>query len=143
LLLQESAAGDNIKFHREMDPSIPLMLGDEERLKQLFLNLIKNAVEALPNGGTVGISSRVLQDYRISGSEEKSSKMVAIEITDNGVGIPKDELERIFRPYYTLKSNGTGLGLAVCHKIVAEHSGSIKVRSDGGETRFTVILPTS
>ncbi|MCL2760364.1 MAG: ATP-binding protein [Desulfuromonadales bacterium] len=143
LLLQESAVGDDIKFHREMDPSIPLMLGDEERLKQLFLNLIKNAVEALPQGGTIGVSNRVLQDYRISGSEEKSSKMVIVEITDNGVGIPKEELERIFRPYYTLKSNGTGLGLAICHKIVVEHSGSIKVRSGEGETKFTVILPTS
>jgi two-component system nitrogen regulation sensor histidine kinase GlnL len=143
LLLQKRAVTKTkITFVQQFDPSIPPILADEGRLTQLFLNLIKNAVEALGEDGQVRVASRVLSDYSMTQKGERRARMVAIEIEDNGQGIDKDVLEHLFTPFYTTKAKGTGLGLAICQKIVTEHRGMIKVESEIGKgTAFTIMLP--
>lgn len=143
IILQKRAVeGMRVSFQQQFDPSIPPILGDEERLTQLFLNLIKNAVEAVGEDGIVRVSSRVLADYRMTQAGERGMRLVAVEVADDGPGIAKEQLEHLFTPFFTTKSKGTGLGLAISQKIVAEHRGMIKVESDVGKgTTFTVMLP--
>ncbi len=143
LILQKRAVGNNnITFQQQFDPSIPPILGDEALLIQLFLNLIKNAVEAVGESGLIRVTSRVLADYSMTQKGERRARMVAIEISDDGAGIRKEEMEHLFTPFFTTKPNGTGLGLAICHKIISEHRGMIKVDSDKAKgTTFTVMLP--
>lgn len=143
LLLQKRAvSGKKITFLQQFDPSIPPILGDEALLTQLFLNLIKNAIEAVSEDGQVRVASRVLADYSMTQKGERRARMVAIEVGDDGPGIPKEEMEHLFTPFFTTKPKGTGLGLAICQKIVTEHRGMIKVESEPGKgTTFTVMLP--
>lgn len=142
LLLQKHAvAGRDILFSKHFDPSIPDIMADEEMLTRLFLNLICNAIDAMGESGQLTVSSRVLSDYRMA-QNERHSRMVAIEVCDDGPGIPHEDLENIWTPFFSTKATGTGLGLTICHKIVAEHRGMIKVESDPGHgTKFTVLLP--
>lgn len=141
-LQQQATEGKNIVFQRNLDPSIPPIMADEGRLTQLFLNLVKNAVEAVGDSGIIEISSRIVSEYSMTQKGEGRSRMVAIEITDNGAGIPPEVLENLFTPFYTTKEKGTGLGLAICQKIVAEHRGMIRVDSEyGSGTTFTIMLP--
>ncbi len=142
LLLQKQAVVDkDISFIKQLDPSIPEIMADEELLTRLFLNLICNAIDVLDVDGRLTVTSRVLSDYRMT-QNERNSRMVAIEVSDDGPGIPQRDLENIWTPFFTTKTAGTGLGLTICHKIVAEHRGMIKVESDPGYgTKFTVLLP--
>ena len=141
--LQRQARGDrNVVIQQQFDPSIPPFLADEELLTQLFLNLIKNAVEAVGDAGMVRISSRVHADYRMTQQGERRTRMVAVDIFDDGPGIPQEQQEQLFTPFFTTKATGTGLGLAICQKIVSEHRGLLKVQSSPGKgTVFTVMLP--
>ncbi|MDD2270855.1 MAG: ATP-binding protein [Desulfuromonadaceae bacterium] len=142
LLLQKQAVADReIAFIQHFDPSIPEIMADEEMLTRLFLNLICNAIDAMGVDGRLTVTSRVLSDYRMT-QNEKHSRMVAIEVGDDGPGIPQEDLENIWTPFFSTKSAGTGLGLTICHKIVSEHRGMIKAESDSGHgTKFTVLLP--
>ena len=141
-LQKRTVPGKNITFRQQFDPSIPPILADEALLTQLFLNLIKNAGEAVEAFGTVHVTSRVVSDYSMSQNWERRSRMVAIEVIDDGPGMDKEQLEQIFTPFFTTKTKGTGLGLAICQKIVSEHRGMIKVDSEPGHgTTFTVMLP--
>lgn len=141
-LQQQASEAKNIIFQRHLDPSIPPILADEGKLTQLFLNLVKNAVEAVGDSGIVEISSRVVSEYSMTQKGERRSRMVAIEIADNGAGIPPEAIENLFTPFYTTKEKGTGLGLAICQKIVAEHRGMIRVDSEPGRgTTFIIMLP--
>jgi two-component system nitrogen regulation sensor histidine kinase GlnL len=142
LLQRETAKTRNIAFRSDFDPSIPPILADEELLTQLFLNLIKNALEAVASGGEVRVSSRIVAEYRMNQKGEGRSRVVAIEVHDTGPGIRPEDLDQLFTPFFTTKSGGTGLGLAICQKIVAEHRGMIKVESTPGKgTTFSVLLP--
>ena len=142
LLQKRAAEGKEIAFLQQFDPSIPPILADEGLITQLFLNLIKNAVEAVAENGMVRITSRVVADYSMTQKGERRSRMVGIEVSDDGPGIGREQLEQLFTPFYTTKARGTGLGLAICQKIVAEHRGMIKVESEKGRgTTFTVMLP--
>jgi two-component system nitrogen regulation sensor histidine kinase GlnL len=88
------------------------------------------------------VTTRVLADYSMTQKGERPSRMVAIDIADNGPGIPREVLENMFTPFFTTKSKGTGLGLAICQKIVSEHRGMLKVDSELSKgTTFTVMLP--
>jgi two-component system nitrogen regulation sensor histidine kinase GlnL len=141
LLQKQSVADREIVFSKSFDPSIPEIMADEEMLARLFLNLIRNAIDAMGDNGRLMVSSRVLSDYRMA-KNERHSRMVVIEVTDDGPGIPQDDLENIWTPFFSTKSGGTGLGLTICHKIVSEHRGMIKAESDLGHgTKFTVLLP--
>lgn len=132
----------SISFQQIFDLSIPPVLADESLLTQLFLNLIKNAAEAIEEAGQIRINTRVVSDYSMTQKGERPSRMVAIDICDDGPGIPKEQQENLFTPFFTTKSRGTGLGLAICHKIVSEHRGMIKVESEPGKgSSFTVMIP--
>ena len=143
ILLQKGSLGKkNVSFHQNFDPSIPAILADEALLTQLFLNLVKNAVEAVADKGSVTVASRVWTDYSMTQKGERRSRMIAVEVGDDGPGIAREDIEKIFTPFFTTKSTGTGLGLSLCQKIVSEHRGLIKVDSaPGNGTKFSVILP--
>jgi two-component system nitrogen regulation sensor histidine kinase GlnL len=142
LFQKEAHRGKKIEFQLELDPSIPPLRGDENLLTRLFLNLIKNAAEAIEKQGLVTISTKVAPDYHLTRPGGRPVPMIVIEIRDNGRGIAPDTLEQIFTPFYTTKNKGSGLGLATCQKIVSEHDGLLKVDSIPGEgTLFAVSLP--
>ena len=143
ITLQKSGTGSkDITFQQQFDPSIPPILADEELITQLFLNLIKNAVEAVGEQGMIRVSSRILSEYTMTTKGERRLRMVAEEVSDDGQGMSKEQLEQLFTPFFTTKSRGTGLGLPLCHKIVSEHRGMIKVASEPRKgTTFTVMLP--
>jgi len=142
LLQRQSFNKKNVKFKINLDPSIPSILGDQSLLTQLFLNLIKNAGEAVDQGGAICVTTRIDSDYHLSAPGERSVPLVQIAIEDNGPGIPDELRERIFTPFYTTKTGGTGLGLATCQKIISDHHGllSVKKRKEGGSS-FIISLP--
>jgi signal transduction histidine kinase len=112
---------------------IPRIIGVGNQLRQVFLNLILNAVEAMPQGGRLRILAR---------RKSEEQPWVTVAFTDTGSGIPADAIDKIFEPFYTGKTAGTGLGLAVCHQIIANHDGRITVESAVGRgSTFTVWLP--
>ena len=142
IMQRNSLAKQEIAFLQQFDPSIPTILADEEQLTQLFLNLIKNAVEAVAENGQIRISSRILSDYTMTKKGERRQRMVAVEVSDDGPGMSREQVDQLFTPFFTTKSRGTGLGLAISHKIITEHRGMIKVASEQGKgTTFTVMLP--
>lgn len=107
---------------------------DARQFKQVFLNLCKNALEAMPQGGTLTVAIR-------SARQEDG---IEIDVSDTGVGIPPDDLDRIWKPFYSTKANGRGLGLSLCRREVERQGGRIHVRSVcGAGTTFTIFLPTS
>lgn len=132
---------------------LPPVLADEAQLKQVFLNLAMNAIQAMPDGGVLGV--RVGIDWRrrrrtgrcghrSTRAADRSGGYVWVEFTDTGCGIPRENLSRIFAPFFTTRSTGIGLGLAVSHGIVEAHGGTISVESKEGEgSTFTVRLPAA
>jgi two-component system nitrogen regulation sensor histidine kinase GlnL len=142
LFQKEAYRGKDVRFSLQLDPSIPPILGDENLLTRLFLNLIKNAGEAIDKKGTVQIITKVASEYHLNQPGERPAPLIVVEIRDNGRGVRKAELDQIFTPFYTTKSKGSGLGLATCQKIVSEHRGFLKVESSPGKgTTFAVCLP--
>jgi signal transduction histidine kinase, nitrogen specific, NtrB (EC 2.7.3.-) len=116
-------------------------MADEAQLTQVFLNLIRNAIEAMPEGGRLSVTSRVLAEYQLARNESRS-RMVAVEVADTGPGISEENLAKVGTPFFTTKDNGTGLGLAICQKIVGEHRGMLKIDSKPGQgTKISVLLP--
>jgi len=132
----------DVNVMREYDPSLPLVCGDESVLTQVFLNLVKNAREAISEGGTIALSTRIITDFHLSGAAGRGPGMAAVEIRDNGCGIAAGDLERIFTPFFTTKPGGSGLGMPLSLKIVKEQGGYLKIESREGEgTRVKVFLP--
>jgi PAS domain S-box-containing protein len=114
-------------------PELPPCLADSRQLKQVFLNLCKNALEAMPAGGTLRVIIR----------QSVGKRDVEVEVTDTGSGIPPEDLERIWKPFYSTKEGGRGLGLPLCQRVVEQHGGHIDVHSEHGQgTTFHLILPT-
>ncbi|MCX8069718.1 MAG: ATP-binding protein [Thermodesulfovibrionales bacterium] len=143
-----------IKVIKSYDPSLPDIAGDESKLLQVFINLFKNAIEALEaikSNREIVVSSRFSNEYlviyekKIAGKtlgHKKKQKWVIITIKDNGMGIAQEEQKKIFLPFYTHKPNGSGLGLALSKKIIRDHGGLIKMKSVIGEgTIFYVYMP--
>jgi two-component system NtrC family sensor kinase len=117
----------------EWETSVPEIRGNANQLQQVFLNLILNAIEAMPKGGELRIRGRSIDD---------KGRWLAISIADEGDGIAPGNLDKIFEPFYTTKLEGSGLGLSVCHNIVTNHGGRISVESIVGQgSTFTVRLP--
>lgn len=120
----------HVKLIENYNPDIPRVLADGEKLKQVFVNLIINAVQAMIDGGQLTISTWA------------DDKWIYISFADTGPGVPDDDMENIFNPFYTTKYSGTGLGLAISHNIVAMHGGAISVSNiDAGGAMFTVSIP--
>lgn len=143
LLQREAHRERGIEFHLDVDPSIPALIGDATLLARLFLNLIKNAAEAIVQApGQVTIHCRVGTSFQMQRPGSRATQMVQVEVRDNGRGIPLEELEQIFTPFHTTKETGTGLGLTMCQKIVHDHQGLIRLDSElGSGTTVTVSLP--
>jgi len=122
-----------VTLRRDLAPDLPPVLANADELSQVFLNLILNAVDAMPEGGTLRVSSRLMGDGRLE-----------VTFSDTGHGIPPEHLDRIFEPFFTTKENGSGLGLTVSHSVIERHGGEISVRTLEGEgTTFTVRLPAA
>jgi two-component system, NtrC family, nitrogen regulation sensor histidine kinase GlnL len=144
LSLQRQAAefGD-ITLRTEFDPSLPAVLGDRAQLTQVFLNLVKNAVDALGGRGQLIVSTRIETRYHVRRRSHRN-QFLSVTIADDGPGVPEHAQSHLFSPFFTTKPRGTGLGLAVCHRIVAEHGGIIAHEPrPGGGARFRVTLPVS
>lgn len=142
LLQNHSSCARNIEIKLHPDPSIPDIPGDRDLLIRLFLNLIKNACEATADETEVRVESRIDSEYHLSLPGSQPTSMVQINIYDKGPGISKVELQKIFTPYYTTKSGGSGLGLATCQKIISDHDGLLHFTDlPAGGTLTQVSLP--
>jgi two-component system, NtrC family, sensor histidine kinase HydH len=129
-LLTVQAEKKGIHISLNLDESHPLVEVDTEQMTQVLLNLVLNALQILPNGGQVAISTR-----------ENAGRLI-VEIADDGPGIPLDELSRVFDPFFTKREGGVGLGLAVVQQIIASHGGQIHAgKSTLGGALFTITLP--
>lgn len=132
-------------FVQVYDPSIPTIKANKDELKQVFLNLVKNAVEASPKGGRVRISTQYNTDYTFRKKQDTlSPHNIVVKITDSGLGMTKTTMKKLFTPFFTTKKRGTGLGMAVSLKIVENHHGKIKVTSEENiGTVIQVFLPVN
>jgi signal transduction histidine kinase len=125
-----------VKIKGDLAPNLPPVYGDRQQLEQVFLNIVLNALDAMPKGGTLSISCNSTADR----------ELVSVEFTDTGVGIPEQGISDVFNPFFTTKpdAKGTGLGLSVSLGIIQQHGGDIKVKSRVGEgTTFSVSLPVA
>ncbi len=142
LLQAQSEYGQKIQFNMQLDPSIPPIIGDQTLLTRLFLNVIKNACEAVKADGSITISTRIDTEHHLSTPGQPPVPFVVVKIIDNGAGIPPAMLHTIFTPFFTTKSNGTGLGLAISQKIINEHDGMLRIDSDLDQgTCCSIYLP--
>ncbi|GER93774.1 PAS domain-containing sensor histidine kinase [hot springs metagenome] len=168
-VMKTSIEERRIYINKSYDPSLPDIVGDESKLLQVFINLFKNAVEAMRTSKNriLSVSTKPSNEYMVTykedqklsegsskdltifrgASEQKSrfpikQRWVVVEIKDTGIGISKDEIGKIFLPFYTKKTGGSGLGLALSKKIIKDHCGIIKVKSKiGAGTIFSIYLP--
>ena len=134
-LLEPQLRGNRIEIVRDYDPDSPVVFGNAGKLQQVFTNLLLNARDAIPAGGSIRISTIPAEDHSLT-----------IEVSDSGMGIAPENVAKIYDPFYTTKGvgRGTGLGLAVSYGIVQEHSGHISVESNPGRgTAFRITLPTA
>jgi two-component system NtrC family sensor kinase len=130
----------NVQISSQLTSDLPLILGDPTHLQTVFLNLITNAIDAMPNGGLLTIKTRQVAPQQLS----QNGEWLEISISDTGIGITEETKKRIFDPFFTTKKvgEGTGLGLAICDKIVKEHFGRLDIQSEVGKgSTFSVLLP--
>ena len=139
LLVRHKLANQNIRLVRELQPDLPLVMGDATQLEQAFLNLILNAAEAMPDGGTLTVSSRAVRQPRAS----ESPTHLAVEFKDTGAGMSEELQRRAFTAVLsTTKAKGAGLGLAIVGRIIETHRGSIRIKSQIGRgTSIRALLP--
>lgn len=133
----------HVRFAEEFDPSLPPTAGDQDQLLQVFQNLLKNAAEAVPRvGGVISISTAYQPGVKLARPGQKSESLpLVVTIADNGPGIPDNIIRDIFDPFVSSKVNGTGLGLSLVSKFVADHGGVVECDSHPGRTRFRLRLP--
>ena len=144
--LAQSGFARGIKFVEDYDPSLPPVLANRDQLVQVFLNLVKNAAEAIGDSTTDGeiqITTAFRPGVRLSlpGLKTRVSLPLEFCIKDNGPGVPEDLLPHLFDPFVTTKPTGTGLGLALVAKIVGDHGGIIECESQPRQTIFRVLMP--
>lgn len=142
----QSGIARHIKFNEQYDPSLPPVHGNRDELVQVFLNLIKNAAEAIgPNAidGEITLTSAYRPGIRLRlpAGGDKLSLPLEFSVRDNGPGVPPDILPHLFDPFLTTKTQGTGLGLALVAKVVGDHGGTIACESQPHKTVFRVLLP--
>ena len=136
-LIQHHLRKRLINVVQEFAPDTPTIFADRQKLRQVFLNLLTNASDAMPQGGTLTLRTA-------PATLDDGKPAVLIEFADTGVGIPAENLEKIMEPFFTTKEEGkgTGLGLAICRRIVQEHHGTIQIVSEVGKgTTVRIVLP--
>lgn len=135
LFLNYKLAKAHIAVETSLDPKLPPIPVDPGQIQQVLLNLMVNALEAMKPGGTLRVKTRLASDRALG-------PCVRCQIEDTGIGIPPENIEAIFKPFYTTRTDGTGLGLFISNKLVRRHGGSIRVKSSPGKgSTFTVTLP--
>jgi signal transduction histidine kinase len=133
VFITPEAAKQKVEIYRHLDKAVPKIWMDYHSIRQAILNLLINALQSMPEGGELHLSTLA----RNQGAEE-----VAISIRDTGCGIPKENFPKLFDPYFTTKARGFGLGLSIVERIVQEHGGKIQVASEPGKgATFTLIFP--
>jgi signal transduction histidine kinase len=133
-LVTPSVSGRKVAIRVSLGTDLPRVAGDPAQLEQVLMNLVNNALDAMPGGGSLDLLTAA------------KDGMACLQVRDSGAGIPRDDLKKIFDPFYTTKvpGKGTGLGLAICRDIVRAHSGTIDVQSEPGKgSWFTVRLPAT
>jgi len=121
-----------ITVTKKLAPDLPVISAVSDQLKQVFLNLVINAIEAMPEGGELYVETRLNEDR----------DGLSVTVADTGVGLSEEEQEKIFEPFFTTKATGTGLGLSVSYGIIERHGGRIEVQSQSGQgATFTIHLP--
>jgi two-component system nitrogen regulation sensor histidine kinase GlnL len=141
--LARSGFARDLEIRKDYDPSLPPVHANRDQLVQVFLNLVKNAAEAVdPDGGTITLTTAFRPGMRVAapGSPDKVSLPLEFCVKDNGPGVPEDLVPHLFEPFVTTKTNGSGLGLALVAKIVGDHGGVIEVDSRPGTT-VRVLMP--
>jgi len=154
-VMSTKIAEKKILIDKSYDPSLPGIYGDEGKLLQVFINLLKNAIEAMETSKNIrvlSISTRLSNEYMLiyekgdinkkKKRRTKKQRWVVVNVQDTGIGLHREEINRIFLPFYTKKEGGSGLGLALSKKIVRDHGGIIKAKSSAGSgSIFSVYLP--
>ena len=142
--LGESGFAKHVRFIENYDPSLPLVLGNRDQLVQVFLNLVKNAAEAIGhNNGEIVLTTSYRHGVRfaVPGSKSRVHLPLMVSVQDNGEGIPEETQRYLFDPFVTTKPKGSGLGLALVAKIIDDHGGIIELESHSTRTVFKVMLP--
>ena len=140
-LVSGQARGRRVQVFTSFHSGPSRVMADETLLKQAFLNIMLNALEAMPEGGDLAISTRLESGAAASGADERPEWLETV-FDDTGPGIAEEHLGRIFDPFFTTKKDGTGLGLAITHRIIENHQGTIRVMSQRGKgTTFVLTLP--
>jgi len=138
ILVATEARKKNVTLNKDYARDLPQIKADAEQLKQVLLNILLNAIQATKGEGKIWIETRMVQ----LPVEDRMEPFTQIEVRDTGVGIPKENLERIFDPFFSTRTEGSGLGLAISHQIIHDHGGFISVESEVGKgTSFKVHLP--
>ncbi len=133
-MMIQSLDQKKVILEKNFKPGLPQVLVDGDKLRQVFLNILRNAYEAVAEEGKISVS--------LSLKREKQAEKIRVIVSNNGQAIPKKDWENIFEPFYTTKATGTGLGLAIARKIIEQHKGSIKVQKiEGKGTSFEVLIP--
>ena len=143
-LLSAQFSSAKVKTRLDRAEGLPRVAGDQDRLQQVMINLLLNAAQSMPDGGSLAVETAVVRRTRPGLEDGPQQSFVSFAVSDKGVGVPESIRDKVFDPFYTTKEGqgGTGLGLAVCSGIVKEHDGWIDIESNlGGGTVFRVYLP--
>ena len=136
-LARQQTGSKNVEFSMQVPPDLPAFRMDSEQLHQVLLNLVLNGVQAIEREGKITVAAKLAAP-----GGPGQADLVEISVSDTGVGVPPESLERIFRPFYTTKRGGTGLGLSLCRRIIRQHGGTLNVESKLGKgSRFIIRLP--
>ena len=137
-LIKTEAKQKELTIEATLADDLPTVTVDKEQMKQVFINILLNAIQATPEKGTILVATRKIV------KSNGGPGFVQVEISDTGIGIPEEELDKIFTPFFTTRAKGSGLGLAISHQIIQEHEGTIDVKSvDKKGTTFIINLPTN
>jgi signal transduction histidine kinase len=142
--VREELRARRVQLVVDVDAELPTLRVDAGQIRQALLNLIRNAAEAMPDGGAIRLEARLVPAAPQLPSPSAPPPSVEVTVSDTGAGVAPEDLERVFEPFYTSKQGGTGLGLAISREIAMEHGGTLTCESVSGKgTTFRLTLPIS